>query len=149
MYYVLQRQLAGHYADYVADMETFALTENPAEAAQLSEAGLNMVDIAYLNSIGFYPVACDAFTIVIPTAHIYLPKLRNYRPQGPVRNPRPCEKDINAATQPVHLSRAQRRGHLNGRMTSGGAAQSGHPGARFTGGHGGSHTGGRGGQRGI
>jgi len=153
MNYVFRRSMPMHATDYIADFETMGLTEDPAMAAQVSDMFIEMIDAAYLNSIGFYPVAVGSLEGQVAEDHLFRPLIRNYRPHAAPHAPRPMPMGHGpqAAPNPVHMSRAERRGHLTNNPAHGNGVIRGGQIGRGMGGRGGSdsHTSGRGGQRGI
>ncbi len=88
MYYVFRRSVDEYYPDYIADFETMELTEDPDYAAQVSDLYIDMLDTAYLNSLGFYAVSLGHLTVNIVSPRYFRPRIRNYRSHMTPRQPR-------------------------------------------------------------
>lgn len=95
MHYFIGRDIDGDgYPEFVCNLETMALTEDPARALQFTERELEYLDMRYMNSIGFYAIEVSHYGIPMLVNMLFRPAVRGYRPRvAPpprrVRAPRP------------------------------------------------------------
>ena len=87
-HYVFQRNNGYGDFDYISNFNTMELTDYKEYAAQVDDKYLPYIDMAYLNSLGFYAVGITALALRINPLELFIPLVRNFRPVGIPRPPR-------------------------------------------------------------
>ncbi len=104
MYYFIGRDIDGDgYPEFVTNLETMALTEDPSRALQFTARELEYLDMPYLNSFGFYAIEAPRYGIPQLMNMLFRPTTRSYRPRvappprrvRPPRGPVPMGNPLN------------------------------------------------------
>lgn len=93
MHYFIGRDIDGDgYPEFIEDLNSMILTDNPARALQFTANELAYIDMPYLNSLGFFAIEAHHYGIPMLAQMLFRPTVRGYRPRvaPPPRRPRPA-----------------------------------------------------------